>query len=277
MMERITVQETKKIELNILISIREFCKENGIRYYLTGGSLIGAVRHSGFIPWDDDIDIIMPRKDYMHFIEIFPQEGLNGYKLLSPYTENDCCIVFSKVYDPHTVKMDKEVEKKYWKYGVDVDIFPTDGVPEREKDKQQFFKQQYKDFHIFLALVGGFCFSGNLLKVVAKYIFTMIIKFMGKLGIINANRICLRINDRARQYDVDECQEIAMSIFPHYGKREITNRDRFLRQVELPFENELFTAPGNYDEFLTSLYGDYMKLPPIDKQKTHHLSDFYRK
>lgn len=276
-MGRLTVEEVKHIELDILKSVREYCDNNGIRYYLCGGTLIGAIRHGGFIPWDDDIDIVMPREDYRRFISRFPAEGINGYRLLTPYTEKDCCIVFSKVYDTATVKRDKEVAKKYWKYGVDIDIFPTDGVPKETDRRNEYFRKQYNDFHIFLALVGGYDFNGSFAKRFLKCIVTFLIKCAGKLHIVNAHAICMRINMRAEQNQIEESDEIAVSVFPHYGKREIVSKDSFLEKTEVIFEGEKFSAPAGYDEYLRSVYGDYMTMPPAEQRQTHHLSDFYWK
>ena len=273
-MRQLTIDETKTKELDILKSVRDFCDAHQLRYYLCGGTLIGAVRHKGFIPWDDDIDIIMPRPDYMEFIKLFPEEGVNGYKLMSPYNDKECFITFSKVYDTPTLKKDREVSSKYWKCGIDIDVFPTDGVP-NESEIDSFFRKQYRDFHIFLALVGGFEFKGSVPKKIVKAIVTALIKIAGSVGIFNANKMALKINNRAMKYSVNEANKIAVSIFPHYGKREIVSKEAFLKQIILPFEDDMFTAPSSYDEYLSSLYGDYIKLPPKEKQATHHLSDFW--
>lgn len=276
-MEKLELDECKKIELQILKSVKQFCMAKHIRYYLCGGTLIGAIRHKGFIPWDDDIDIMMPRKDYKRFIQLFPEEGINGFRLLSPYTEEDCCIVYSKVYDPQTLKQDKEFDKKYWKYGVDIDIFPTDGLPKSESECNKYFKTQYRDFHLFLALVGGYDFNGGVFKQLVKIIFTSVIKFAGKLNILSAKKLCERINARAEKYVLEDSEQIAVSIFPHYGKREIVDKMGFLKQIEVEFEEDIFTAPSSYHEYLVSLYGNYMKLPPVNQRCSHHRSDVYKK
>lgn len=276
-MQQLTTDECKEIELSILKTLKGFCNENGIRYYLCGGTMIGAIRHNGFIPWDDDIDIIMPRPDYRHFLSIFPAEGINGYRLLSPYTSDDCHIVYSKIYDIRTVKCDQEYDPIYWKYGVDVDLFPTDGVPIGEIQCNRYFRKQYHDFHIFLAIVGGYSFGGSLSKRIIKYAYTFLIKLAGKTGLVNANKIAMRINERAEKNSIEASDKIAISIFPHYGKKEIVSKEGFLKQIEVRFEDDVYTAPSNYDEYLGSIYGDYMELPPPDKQITHHLSNCYYK
>ena len=125
-MTQLSVKEVKKIESDTFRAIKDFCTKNNIQYYLSGGTMLGAIRHNGFIPWDDDIDISMTRDNYMRFIELFPKEGLNGYSLLSPYTKEDCGIVFSKVYDTSTRKVDNELKSKYANYGIDIDLFPID-------------------------------------------------------------------------------------------------------------------------------------------------------
>lgn len=276
-MEQLTIEECKEIELRILKTVRDFCDENDIKYYLCGGTMIGAIRHGGFIPWDDDIDIIMPRSDYRKFISIFPKNGLKGFKLLSPYNTDDCCIVFTKVYDTNTIKQDREVDKRYWNYGVDIDIFPTDGVPQDPQKCDAYFKKQYKSFHVFLALVGGYDFVGSIPKKILKYVYTFIIKCFGKIGMLNSHRIAMKINERAEANLIETSDKVAISIFPHYGKKEIVTKEGFLKQIKVKFEDDYFTAPSNYDEYLSSVYGDYMKLPPAEKQITHHLSNCYYK
>lgn len=276
-MLQLTIDECKGRELDILKKVRDFCIENNIRYYLCGGTMIGAIRHGGFIPWDDDIDIIMPRPDYRKFISLFPRGGLEYYRLLSPYNVDDCCIVFSKVYDTRTIKQDREVANKYWRYGVDIDIFPTDGVPEDAILCDKYFQQQYRDFHLFLALVRGYNFGGSFLKKILNYTYTFLIKRLGSIGLLDAHKLALRINERAEGYSIDTSKKVAITIFPHYGKREIVDKEGFLKQIEVKFEGDMFTAPSNYDEYLTSVYGDYMKLPPVEKQVTHHLSNCYLK
>lgn len=267
----------KKKELEILKAFHQFCEENNLKYFLGGGTLIGAVRHKGFIPWDDDIDIAMLRDDYMRLIEIFPANGINGCQLLSPYTDMECPITFAKLYDTSTVKKDKEVIKKYWKYGIDIDIFPWDGVPE-EKERKQFFRKQYFDFHIFLAIVGRYRKEKSLGKTIGKGMFMTLCKGLAFLRILNAQKINLKMNELAMQYKVKDSEMICDSVFPDCGgMRKMVTKDAFSQQINLEFEDGIFFGPIGYDEYLTNAYGDYMKLPPKEEQKTHHLSNIYYK
>ena len=129
-MKEISFEESKKLELDILLAVADFCNKNNLTYFLAYGTLIGAIRHKGFIPWDDDIDIQMPREDYNKFIETFSHER---YKTIAPGTPLSKHS-FVKVIDTETVKI--EAHKKYKKgfLGVDIDIFPLDGTPSDENE-----------------------------------------------------------------------------------------------------------------------------------------------
>ena len=126
--EKIPSEEIKKIEISILDYIASVCEENNIGYYLAYGTLLGAIRHHGFIPWDDDIDIYMLREDYMKFIEIAKEHIHHRYKLLSIYNDDDYYYEFAKVVDSNT-KLKINNVKQIKKEGVWVDIFPLDNVP----------------------------------------------------------------------------------------------------------------------------------------------------
>lgn len=122
------LRENQLMQIEMLKSFHEFCKENALRYYIIGGTAIGALRHHGFIPWDDDIDLGMPRKDYNKLISTYNKKRTNDrYILESPYTKNkDYCYTYSKLYDSKTLLVEKL--KKEFVRGVFIDIFPIDGV-----------------------------------------------------------------------------------------------------------------------------------------------------
>ena len=135
------VDEIKKIELDILLHIHDFCKKNGLLYFLAYGTLIGAIRHKGFIPWDDDIDIQMTRADYNWMIENYNKMNPNSrYKLISP----DMCESrhpFVKFVDTHTVKIEKGLDYGDFTVGIDVDIFPLDGEPDEEYEYEKWYEK----------------------------------------------------------------------------------------------------------------------------------------
>lgn len=132
------IEEIKKIQLEILKYVDQFCSQNNIKYALGYGTLIGAVRHKGFIPWDDDIDIIMRRNDYNRFIELFSKET-GRYKVWSHNLQTDYPIPYAKVTDEKTLKL--EGTNYYVERGVDIDVFPLDDLPNDEKAVDKVFKK----------------------------------------------------------------------------------------------------------------------------------------
>jgi phosphorylcholine metabolism protein LicD len=273
---RLTIEELKERELQILIKFHEFCNKNNLKYWLTAGSLIGAVRHKGFIPWDDDIDVAMPREDYMKLIRIFPQEGLNGIKLLSPYTVSDCPITFGKLYEVDSLKLDREVKKKYWKYGLDIDIFPWDYAPSNENELNKFYRGQYLRFKLFLGIVGKIRKEKNIIKTVIKAIFMGMCKILAVLHILNANKIALSMNKKAMSFPKNNC--LCSSMQPSGMKvKGYAKTSCFDELILSNFEDEKFFIPVGYDQILRSSYGNYMEFPPEEKRVTHHLSDVFLK
>lgn len=275
--EYLTTDEVKTIELDILDTIHEFCEKHDIHYFIEAGTLLGAVRHKGFIPWDDDIDIGMLRKDYNKFIELFPKDGIKGYKLLSPGLAEDCHITFSKVYDQSTLKQDEEFESTYWRYGIDVDIFPWDAVPDNLIKREIFNKEMYFLFHAFLAIVGKKRKESSALKTQLRNSIFACAKFLSRINIISAHKVCIKLNSVAQKYNKKGCACACDIVLPDCGgTAKATNIKGLRDRVLMKFENKLYWAPAGYDECLRNAYGNYMQLPPKEKQITHHLSQFYR-
>ena len=143
-MELLALEEIKKIEMELLVDLTNICKENQLKYYLTGGTLLGAIKYQGFIPWDDDIDLALPRKDYMKLIEILEQRKNSKYKMLSVYHTKDMYLPFGKYVDTETVVV--ENAKPIKEYGVYLDVYPIDGVPSKKQEKFLKKLNLYKNF-----------------------------------------------------------------------------------------------------------------------------------
>lgn len=260
--KELELEEIKEIELSILKHIKNVCEENNIRYYLSNGTLLGAIRHKGFIPWDDDIDIFMPRTDYMKLMEIL-ENGFQ-YKCLSIYNKNDYYYPFAKVVDTSTILIEKNHEKKISGLGVYVDVFPIDGIPKSDiKVKFHFRRMLIYRTILYLSLFSTCPPSSNKWKFILKYIVWSFSR------LFNWRNIIKTIDKHAMRYDFDNSEKVAC-IVGSYGKNEIVEKAIFDKGIQVEFEGESFTAPVGYDDYLTNLYGDYMQLPPIEKRVSHH-------
>lgn len=275
MMQVITESELKQVELDILRDVALFCENNKLRYYLCGGTLLGAVRHGGFIPWDDDIDIIMPRPDYMKFVELYNHRD-TIYRCNSIFNRPDWYSSFAEVEDIRTIKRYNGFSQKEL-HGVSIDIFPMDGTPAAEHERRRFWKISNLMARIATLSWQSFTISRHfsdqdvrmpwMKTVVRTFVKFTVIPFARLFRPFHFNR---KVNLRGMKYDVDHSEFIGVSVFPHYGYKECVRAKGFLKIEKRPFEGELFNTPADYNEYLSNLYGNYMKFPPEKNRVSHH-------
>ena len=248
------ISEIRAIQLDIMQDIHDFCEQNSIRYFLCGGTLIGAIRHNGYIPWDDDIDIMMPRPDYDRFMAIYNSKG-GFYKFIDYRINNKYALPFGKVYDDRTVL--DEMMYKQDVFGVYVDVFPLDGVIDAGQVRKVSRLKKYLN-----AKKSTFGRRRTLFK--------NIVMGIGKVILLpfSVHDIVSEI-DRISRLVPFEGSEKAVFYYG-YGEREITNSTAFTTVVKHRFEERLFNIPAGYDQYLRATYGDYMQLPPEDKRVSHH-------
>lgn len=259
-MKTIEIKEIQKIELAILRHIDKICRENGLRYFLCGGTLLGAVRHKGFIPWDDDIDISMPRPDYDKLMEILKA---NDKYFTITTTQEDCYYNFTKVVDKSTVLV--EIGYRPIKYlGVYIDIFPLEGMPEDELKREQHFEK----LHQLRKEINSFSIARPKLR---KSLFAYIKNWW--LYLKNKRRSLFSLQKQyealARKYDYNNMNYVYMS-GGAYGRVEMFPKYFVDEYVDVLFEGQTFKGIKNYHLYLSQLYGNYMQLPPKEKQVTHH-------
>ena len=256
----INLKDVWAVEQSILDGVAHFCEENGLRYSLAYGTLLGAVRHRGFIPWDDDIDLLMPREDYERLIALWPEHGPEGLILDRCDMDPENYNTFSKVRKDHTtfLQFDSERSAKHHK-GVFIDIFPADRVPQKRIAQ----KLQYADFALMLLFNRGYT-SGR----------------KGAVGL--AERILLRIvprkkyhslsrafEKRGRRWNGDSRGEIIVPITIQECGRHYP-ADLFENLQLLPFQGKQYRALRDTDRFLTIRYGDYRSLPPEEDRTWKH-------
>lgn len=270
-MIELSLGEIKKHELDILIDVSDFCDKHGLRYYMAYGTLIGAVRHKGFIPWDDDIDIVMPRDDYEKFLKLYNIEGNNKniYKLINPY-DKISKHTFAKVTDLTTIKVEDGIFYDEGEMlGIDIDVFPMDGQPDDDKEFLKYYNKKYKQYKRFSYLVNNY--QKRSLKGKIIYAIPYIInKLAGK------KRILHKIN-RCNVYNYDSSKYVGATASLFNSKSNRFKKECFDDFIQLDFEGYKLKAPCGYHEVLTQMYGDYMKLPPEEQQVTHHSNKAYKK
>lgn len=268
-MKRMTVEEMKERLLPILKEIDAFCRKNNIRYSLSGGTLIGVVRHKGFIPWDDDIDIMLPRPDYDKFVASFNGEHTDSkYRLISCETDRDYFQPYAKVVDT-TTKLVEHYDKKMKSLGVYIDVFPIDGLPDDDEVRKTYWKKMFKRRNFMSCTYEKTLKSEKgIKKILRKIIF-----YFSYLFPANFAARCL--NSYARKnYNFDKAKYVGCIVFG-YGTKEEVPHSFYECLVDMDFEDLKVKASAQNDIYLSNIYGDYMQLPPEDQRKTRHHSEAY--
>lgn len=258
-MREITSQrELCEIEIGILEEIHSFCVRESIRYFLWGGSLLGAIRHNGFIPWDDDIDIAMPREDYERFIASFDSKNFGVY---SCDNNRKYPFPFAKVFDKRTRKIEHIFVRKGFEIGIDVDIFPIDFyVPLSPKElKKRARVIRRRDLAIM-----PFVLNFSPKQLVKNGLF-----LINRLFGIDGNRYSRLLNCSA-VFSSEDSKGFLLYADSNCQMPLPIKKDWVENLVLHDFEGRRFFVPKDYNGLLSLLYGDYMSLPPKEKQVTHH-------
>ena len=268
--KKISLEEIHKIELDIMDYIHNICEENQIRYYLVGGTLIGAIRHKGFIPWDDDMDIDMPRKDYERFKQVLKENPSEQFFFLNEDTEKNY-FSFGKMIDTRTRLIEKDKDIQPPNMGVYIDIFPVDGAPGDEMDAHKHYKavKRINKLRIQYAYKKA-PYTTNIVRWFYRCLVWRISRIFGIRWINKKEKSLLN------KYIFDESKKVC-NYFGAYGEREIIPITFFGERCLTEFEGRQYYITKNYDEFLRKMYGDYMKLPPVEERVSRHDTEVYWK
>lgn len=265
-MKEIGQERLKEIQLEIMDVVMKFCADNGIKCWLNGGTLLGAVRHKGYIPWDDDIDLGMLRPDYDKFIELFNKKN-DRYKFSSAENNPESFNHFGKVFDTTTVLY--EPDEKGDKLAVYIDIFVMDNAPLDEAEQKRMFRKSKVFFvcnlgrklPIFLKPTRG-----GFLRRIAVSLFRAVLRIFPRHYFVQA------LVRNAKRYASNDTGLVGDFMGQHDA---VIRRERLEEMTELEFEGKKYNAPIGYDEWLTKLYGDYMQLPPLEKRVSTHFFKAY--
>lgn len=265
MMERtLNGREVQLSILNILQYFDKYCKKYELTYYLSGGTLLGAVRHKGFIPWDDDIDVCMPRPDYEKLIKLF-NDNANKRYLLSSYDVGNSYRPYAKILDLTTkvIARTSEDEQHLW-----IDVLPVDGLPDDEDEIKKIY-QSCDRYRNILNLIRCKLGTGKTpLRRMSKYILQPLARLYGE------NRLIKKIEIIAKSYNYEDSQNVGVITWGLYGPREKMLKYEFEKSIEVTFEGKQYPTFSCWQSYLSNLYGDYMKLPPIEKRKTHEMEAY---
>lgn len=249
-------------ELDILRAFAGVCERLGLRYYLVGGTLLGAVRHGGFIPWDDDIDVAMPREDYDRFARIAQAELGPDYFYQSPDTDPHYFLTYAKIRKKGTFFYEERFRDARFEQGVFIDIFPLDFCPPRGPVCHLLFNT--------LAVMNyrGQVDSGEPYrpyKELSGKLGYAFLRLYSPRGLVRARRRLLRLSRR-----LSNGKTLASYAGAYSYRREVSPWDWFRDTTEVEFEGRKYVGPKGYDGILTQSYGrNYMDIPPAEKQVWH--------
>ena len=267
-MKELSLSELKEIELETLKMFHAFCVEHNIRYFLAYGTLLGAIRYKKFIPWDDDVDLLIPREDYDRLIKLF--RDTDQYRLYSFERNPNYHFPFAKLCDMTTRKVETMFPRAKVELGVEIDLFPLDHFD----SNPEVAAQEAERIKRYMGRLGYTKVDKPHTQNPLKFaVWSLILGYHRLLGggyyVKKILKECNKETQKGSPY-------VGAKAWCIYGRRGIIPAEAFEEVIELEFEGEKFYAPKGYDTYLTCLYGDYLPEPPPEKRKSHHFFTAYR-
>ena len=260
-MRQITdIKELRRIQIDILDNVAEFCDSHNIKYSLSSGTLLGAIRHKGYIPWDDDVDLYMHRNEYNRFVKSYKDES-GRYELKCQGTKK-YLYTYAKICDSQTILAEDEVDG--FELGVNIDIFPIDYITDNINKRKKLWWWKKKLYRIRRAKIQNTNFLDSKLNYLGYRYVPIPLWAVDKLihhffQDNKPSKTMCNLTESGGRYDgcfSNECLEET--------------------PITVEFEGKLYKAMAKWDEYLTATYNDYMTLPPEDQRVVHHFIAYYK-